>query len=61
MTIEDMDADLAKYTTAETLSARLGYWERRLRASKPNKAEVQEFGEVSKKHALRVAAVMRAG
>lgn len=61
MTTDDMDADLSTYTNAEQLSQRLGYWERRLKLSKPTRAEVQEFGEIAKKHALRVAAVMRAG
>lgn len=61
MTTEEMDKDLEAYTTVEALSARLGYWERRLKLSKPNHAEINAFGEVAKKHALRVAAVMRAG
>jgi hypothetical protein len=61
MTTDEMDADLSTYTSADQLSQRLGYWERRLNLSKPTKAELQEFGELARKHALRVAAVMRAG
>ena len=61
MTTEEMDKDLEAYSDAEALAKRLGYWEARLRLSRPNKAEIAEYGEVAKKHALRVAAVMRAG
>ena len=59
MTTEEMDKDLEAYTTAEGLSQRLGYWERRLKRS--SHADADAFGEVAKKHALRVARVMRAG
>lgn len=61
MTTEEMDKDLERYTSAEGLSQRLGYWERRLKLSRPTRAEVIEFGEIAKKHALRVAALLRVG
>lgn len=56
-----MDADLVSITEPEQLSRRLGYWETRLRLSRPSVEMVTAFGEVAKKHALRVAGVMRAG
>ena len=56
-----MDADLALIIEPEQLSRRLGYWETRLRLSRPSDETILEFGEVAKKHALRVARVARIG
>lgn len=61
MKTTEMDADLVSITEPEQLSRRLGYWETRLRLSRPSVETITEFGEVAKKHALRVAGVMRAG
>lgn len=61
MTTEDMDADLEAYTSAEKLSQRLGYWERRFKLTSPTAEQLIAYGDVATKHARRVAAVMRAG
>lgn len=61
MKTTDMDADLVQITDPEKLSFRLGYWETRLRLSRPSVETINDFEEVAKKHALRVANVVRAG
>jgi hypothetical protein len=57
----EMDADLATITEPDELGRRLSYWETRLRLSRPSVETIKEFGEVAKKHAVRVSGVMRAG
>lgn len=57
----EMDADLATITEPDQLGRRLSYWQTRLRLSRPSVETIKEFGEVAKKHAVRVAGVMRAG
>lgn len=61
MTLSDMDKDLATYTDLESLSARVGYWNRRFALTAHDDEDVQRFNEIVAKHSRSVFAVLRAG
>lgn len=61
MTLNDMDADLAKYDDFEQLSNRVPYWERRFKLTNPKEIEWSDFEGIVAKHSHRVLGVMRAG
>jgi hypothetical protein len=61
MTIDEMDKDLARFDSFDSLSARVGYWLRRLELSKPGDDATERFNSVVEKHSQRILAVMRAG
>lgn len=63
MTLNEMDADLAKYDDFEQLSNRVPYWERRfhLGTARRTEAEIEAFDALVSKHANRALGVFRAG
>lgn len=61
MTTDEMDKDLATYTDLDSLSARVGYWNRRFALTAHDDEDVQRFNEIVSKHSRRVFAVLRAG
>ncbi|MBN9332981.1 hypothetical protein [Devosia sp.] len=61
MTTIEMDKDLATYTDMESLSARVGYWNKRFALTAHDDEDVQRFNEIVAKHSRRVFAVLRAG
>lgn len=61
MTTDEMDADLQRFDSFDSLSARVGYWTRRLELSKPTPGATERFNSVVEKHSQRILAVMRAG
>jgi hypothetical protein len=56
-----MDKDLAKYTDLDSVSARVGYWNRRLALLAHTDAEAKAFEAVVGKHSRRVMSLLRAG
>lgn len=61
MTTDEMDSDLATYTSFDKLSERVSYWRRRLGRSAEREAMSEEFDRVVAKHSQRVLNVLRAG
>lgn len=61
MTLNEMDADLAKYDDFEQLSNRVPYWERRFKLTNPDEQGWREFEATVGKHSFRALGVMRAG
>ncbi len=64
MTTDDitkMDQDLATYSSFDALSARVGYWQRRLGKSSNAEALSDAFDEVVGKHSKRVVGLLRIG
>ena len=58
---ETMDADLAKITEPQQMSARLSYWETRRGLSKLADEQRAACDRIAVKHASRVARVVRIG
>lgn len=56
-----MDADLAKITEPQQMSARLSYWETRRGLARLSDDESAECDRIAIKHAARVARVLRVG
>ena len=61
MTLSEMDKDLAKYTDLDSVSARVGYWNRRFALTAHDDEDVERFNEIVAKHSRRVFAILRAG
>lgn len=61
MTLPDMDKDLSTYTDLDSLSARVGYWNKRFALTAQNDDDAERFNEIVAKHSRRVFAIMRAG
>jgi hypothetical protein len=61
MTLDQMNADLARYSDFEQLSDRVGYWSRRFALTKPTQAHTDTFDGIVAKHSMRALSVLRAG
>jgi len=61
MTLDQMDADLARHDDFEQVSNRVGYWSRRFALTKPTQDQTDEFDSIVAKHSKRALAVLRAG
>jgi hypothetical protein len=61
MILSDMDKDLSRFADLDSLSARVGYWNKQFALTAHDDEDVQRFNEVVAKHSQRVFAILRAG